>query len=737
MSKQFITILSFLFIGLHLVGQTQVFSLKNKSTLQPISYATVYFVELQSGTTTDSLGQFKFNTNIAGKLHLQISNLGYETSLIAVDFTQKNDAVFYLSESHLQLNEVVVSTSSSKIQQDNIVAVIQKNISELTRNGTTNLTEAISNIPGVDNYATGAGIGKPVIRGLSGNRIVTYAQNVRIENQQWGDEHGLGIGEIGIEKVEVIKGAASLLYGADAIGGVLFFTDERYAAQNTVEYSLGSKFLSNTLGTHNNVAFKINKNKLRWNVFGGYNSNADYQLPTKYRVQNTRFDEKNLKTSLGFNHKNWIGNLRYSYLQNGFGINESDTLSTAKRRNLQLPFQKINNHLFTFDNTYFLNKTKLNATFGYSCNARKEYADLFTDPNLSLNLSTFNYNLKSNTSYFGDKLNVLAGIQGMSQRNMNNAPEVLIPDALINDVGVYTVLHYKFINKLNIEGGLRFDNRNIDTKATQTAESFFPKLHRNFNNVNYALGAAYQKHNFGFKLNLGSGFRSPNTAELLSNGVHEGTLRYEIGDDTLKSEKATQIDLNLTYEKEHFSFYVNPFLNHINNYIYLSPTDSTSGGLPVFAFKQTKANLWGAEAGFHWHPHPMDWLHIDGNYSSVFAQDRAGRALPLIPANKIQTTIKGEFKSKGKIKFESVFIEHIYRFSQNQIAQYETTTAAYQLINAGLALQVKTPKNTLEITVGVKNLLNTAYIDHLSRFKYAGIYNAGRNVYVGLSYGFD
>ena len=712
-------------------------------TKQPISFASVYLVELHTGTTTNTNGNFVLSSNISGQVHLQISCIGYQTGVFLTDLSSEKDLpagtagkTFLLFESHLQLCEVVVSTSSVKLQQDNIVSIVQKSISELNQNAPTNLTEAISSIPGVDNYSTGSGIGKPVIRGLSGNRIVVYSQNVRIENQQWGDEHGLGIGDVGIENVEIIKGASSLLYGADAIGGVLYFVDERYASLNSFQCFTSSKFLSNTLGTFNDASIKFNRNNFKMNLFGSYNSNADYQLPNFNRALNTRFNEANFKTSIGYNYKKWIGNLRFSFLRNTFGITESDTISNSIERIAELPFQKVNNHLLTFDNTFFFGKTKLTATFGYNQNNRKEFEDNAATPNLNMILHTFNYHLKSNTSFLKDKLNLMTGIQGMYQQNTNKADEVLIPNTIINDIGGLTVLYYSPINNLAIEGGIRFDNRNISTTEMQTPDTYFPKLNRNFYNFNFAIGSSYRIKKIVLRANVASGFRAPNTSELLSNGVHEGTLRYEIGDNYLKSEKATQVDFSLNYEKEHLSFYINPFFNHINNYILLSPSDSVIDDMPVFYYQQTEANLFGGEIGFHWHPHPIEWIHLENNYSSVFAADKSGSALPLIPANKIQTLIKGEFKTKGKVKFQNIFVEYIYRFSQNRIAVYETSTPDYHLLNAGLVLQIKSNNNNFEITAGVKNILNTKYIEHLSRFKNIGINNAGLNGYLSLKWKF-
>ena len=358
----------------------------DKSTNEPIAYAQVYFPELKAGTVTNMKGEFKLEHDTPKKLHIQISYVGYESIDEVINTESKKKMQFYLKQSHYQLKEVVVSVPDGKLQGDNVVSVDHKKIASLQRTAPITLAEAISSIPGIDQNTTGAGIGKPVIRGLTGNRIVTYAQGIRVENQQWGDEHGLGVGEVGIESVEVIKGPASLLYGADAMGGVLFFIDERYANENTIEAKAKTSFLSNTLGSINHLGFKIHKGPLKLNLFGGYSTQADYKVPNGKRVFNSRFDEKNMKIALGFNTKNLVSNLRYSYLENDFGIVDSNIYSESNNREFELPFQNIVNHSISLQNTLYTGESKTSLTLGYTHNYRQEFEEQTNHPALGLKL---------------------------------------------------------------------------------------------------------------------------------------------------------------------------------------------------------------------------------------------------------------------------------------------------------------------------------------------------------------
>jgi iron complex outermembrane receptor protein len=216
-------------------------------TNQPIPYATIYYLDIGSGTVSDSIGNFSYFGELPKQLSLKISAIGY-SNLIGLGNTKTNKVdTFYLEPSHLQLEEIIVSSLGGKMQNQTISNIESRQLSELNAIQPTTLGEAISNIPGVYQSTTGIGISKPIIRGLSGSRIVTYLNGLRIENQQWGGDHGMGVDEIGVGSVEIIKGPASLLFGADALGGVVYFVDESYANQNSFDLTLRTKFNSVTI----------------------------------------------------------------------------------------------------------------------------------------------------------------------------------------------------------------------------------------------------------------------------------------------------------------------------------------------------------------------------------------------------------------------------------------------------------------------------------------------------------
>ena len=737
-SKIFFLVLISNILAFSVFGQDFKGTVIDKETNKPVPFADVYFNELNTGAATDMDGVFIIHHYHPKKVHIQISFIGYTTLIAEIDLAVIKEKTFYLDPTHIELKEVIVSIATGKLQNDNVVSVEQKKITQLQQSAPLTLAEAITNIAGVEQNTTGVGIGKPIIRGLSGNRIVTYAQGIRIENQQWGAEHGLGVGEVGIESVEVIKGPASLLYGSDALGGVLYFVDERYTNHNTIEGFAKTTFLSNTLGSINNIGIKLHNEAFLLNVFGTYGSHADYQTPTDDRVFNTRFNEKNIKASLGFHKKNWISNIRYSYLQNDFGITPDAIFSTSTNRGMELPFQRINNHNLSFENTLFTGNSTWDLILGYTDNNRKEFEDDATNAALAMKLQTGTYNLKWSSPVINEKIDFILGSQGMHQTNNNSGQEILIPDATTIDIGGFAIANFDF-NKIQLQAGLRYDSRHIDSKEMldDTNAILIEGLNTSFNSINYSGGATYSQNAITLRANIASGFRAPNTSELLSNGVHEGTNRYEIGNANLKSEQATQIDFSFDYQNKHIEFSINPYLNSIENYIYLSPTGAVIDNAPVYEYIQTSATLMGGEFGVHYHPHSIHWLHIESNLATVYAEDENNTPLPLIPATNINTTLKVEFSTEGKFRVKDVHLQDIYKFNQNRASSFETATPSYNIVNLGVNMELATKNQPIEINVGIKNLFNTNYIDHLSRFKPMDIPNPGINVYFGLKINFN
>ncbi|MEO6347623.1 MAG: TonB-dependent receptor, partial [Aquaticitalea sp.] len=630
--------------------------------------------------------------------------------------------------SAIEMEEVIVSTPFHKLQSDNVMKVERESISDLKSRGSVTLADGLSNIAGVETVTTGVSIGKPVIRGLSSNRVLVYTQGVRLENQQFGDEHGIGLNDAGIESVEVIKGPASLLYGSDALGGVIYLNPEKFAEANTTKGDIRGNYFSNTQGYSTNAGYKSSGDDFKFVFRGSLAEHSDYKTKD-YRVTNTRFREQDFKAGIGYQKNKFKSQLRYNVNNSKLGIPEALGEQSTDRTPLS-PFQEVTNHVLSSKSTVFLDNSSLDVSVGLLYNDRKEFVtegenvDLNTlEPALHLKLKTLNYDVKYNLPTLG-KFETIVGVQGMNQTNANFGVEELIPDATTNDIGFLATSHIHF-EKADVQLGARFDNRTIDV---------LEGIHRNFNSFN---GAAGVKTNLAeqitARLNLATGFRAPNLAELTSDGIHEGTNRYEIGNPDLTNEQNFQTDLVLEYTNQHIDFYANGFYNLINNYIFISPNGNEIDGSPAYNYLQNDAHLYGGEIGFHLHPHPLDWLHLESSFETVTGQQSDDSYLPLIPANSLNNTLRVEFDTKT-VQKAYAFVKLNSTFKQSHVNRFETDTAGYDLLSAGFGGTLKVFNNDLSISISGTNLTDKQYINHLSRLKPEGIYNIGRNFNVGLTY---
>ena len=403
----------------------------DSETQQPVAGATIYFPQLEKGTVTDLDGNFLLKNLPNGSYKLLISSIGYSSYSQDITLPAK-DLALALEPSAIEMEEVIVSTPFHQLQSQNVMRVEREDVSELNRKGAVTLSDGITQMAGVESLTTGVGIGKPVIRGLSSNRVLVYTQGVRLENQQFGGEHGLGINSKGIGSVEVIKGPASLLYGSDAIGGVLYLNPEPYAAANSTNADVEIDYFSNTQGYQGSAMAETSGKKLKFLARGSYATHSDYKTGDGQRVTNTRFNEKDLKTGIGYQGKNYKADLRYNYNHTNVGIPEKIGEQTTDKV-LTLPFQKIDNNILSLDNKIFLPNSSFDFKVGYEFNNRREFEDNPEDPSLEMHLETFNYNLKYNLPDFG-KLKTIVGVQGMDQtnRNLGKKSLFLMPEQTIS-----------------------------------------------------------------------------------------------------------------------------------------------------------------------------------------------------------------------------------------------------------------------------------------------------------------
>lgn len=723
--KNFISFIIILFItnisfGQHILSG----SIKDARNKEPLMGVSIYIPATKQGTVSDLDGKFVLKHIPKSKIEVIFSYQGYQTVHRNIQFEQaQKNLQIYMKEAVFEMDEVIVSTGINKLQKDNVMKVAHQNIAALERKGMQNIMEGIAQIPGVSNLSTGTGIAKPVIRGLSGNRVLVYNQGVRLENYQFGEEHGMGVDASGIAGVEVIKGPASLLYGSDALGGVVYLIPEKYAPAHSFHAGMQSKYFSNTRGTHQSLGLKTSEQKWQFLARGAFKINGDYRIPNGDLVLNSANKDKDFKMGVGYKDAKWSADLRYNYNHTLNGMAEG-TGFEDKPYAFSGTYQNLHTNNLSLKNSWELGESKLKTNIGFSQFERALLKD--GQDFIDMQLRTINTNV---LWYLPERHNFqwILGGEAYWQHNTNIGPHILLPNAQTNNLGLFSTLNYTH-NNTALQGGLRYDYRTIDAAYISNSR---PGLKRNLGSFTGSLGVKQDWHdNWQVRLNFASGFRAPNLAELTSNGEHEG--RVEIGDRDLKNEQNFQTDFNLDYNSSHFTFFVNTFYNKIHHYIYLAPLGYQQNNLAVYAYKQNDAKLYGGETGVHFHPHPWDWLHISSSFETVIAQTSNGGNLPLIPADQWKNELQINHRySKGAIKkiYGGVQINHTFASRPDE---EEDVYPAYTLLNTNFGMAFKYKKMHGEFNLVVHNLTDRTYISNLSVLREDKIPNQGRNFIIGL-----
>lgn len=700
----------------------------------------VNVTELSRSTITDSNGYFILSNLPKGIFSIQFSKAGYFTRLEKLDSKVEIENQVSLKHSSIELKEVVISGVANTLQSKTPYSIETLTKADIQQTAALTLTEALTRIPGVNQMSTGTGIAKPVIRGLYGNRILTLIDGVRFDNQQWQDEHGLGLTDVGVNRVEIIKGPASLLYGSEAMGGVLNVIKEKPAAIGSVNEEFSSRFYSNTLGVSAQYGIKASTENTSKYLCTGVESHADYQDGNNNRVLNTRFSGGTVKTGLSwFRPKkntslDFIGSL-YSF---GFVTTDNvDRLVPDNRfsRSSSLPHHTVGFGVLSLQNTYYFdNNSRLKFNVGLHSNNRQEQ-EYGNKISLNMLLNSLQYDLKwikqtnKNTEF-------VIGTQGMGQHNSNFGSRVIIPDAFNLEIAGFGFIK-KEIQNLNLEAGARYDLRNIHTLNTQNFNysGNIAPFSSTYHAFNGSLGGSYSVFRLlRIKANASTGYRSPNLAELSSNGLHEGTFRWEVGDPGLKREQSLALESGLDFSTKTVSATATVFNNYIKDYVFLSPTGTEKYGFQVYNYIQENARLQGGELSIDLQPDFIKWLDLHGSYSTVIGKRIKGGNLPFIPANKINAEIKLETEKVRFLKLHNAFIKFgmDYVFSQKDPSEFETQTPAYVIYNASVGTKFLLRKKEISISFIGNNITNTIYFDHLSRFKPLGIYNIGRNLVLNL-----
>ena len=708
---------------------------------QPVVGASIYFPQLKQGTVTNAEGNYTLKDLPAVKTTIQITYVGHLTIIQSIDLRKTTKADFVLQENNAMLKEVVVTGLTGSTRADHSpapISVVSPRVLQATPS--TNIIDAVAHQPGVSQITTGGGISKPVIRGLGYNRIVTVNDGIRQEGQQWGDEHGIEVDAQSVHSVEILKGPATLMYGSDAMAGVLVLHEAPVLPQGTMALNIGSEYQTNNHLFDYTVDFAGNQKGLVWNWRWSEKDAGEYKNKEDGRVPGSQFHERALTGMLGINRGWGYSHLKLSYYHIKPGLVEGERNEDTGLLEPSEAFQKIDHYKAVLDNSFLLGNGSLKAVIGYQQNRRREFEEA-DELGLDFRLHTINYDVHYLQAADTD-WQYAAGISGMWQHSENLGQEYLIPSYRLFDVGAFASVTRQFDN-LTLSGGLRYDIRHLHSyEQEDEGELRFTDFTRNFSGLTGSIGAIYNiTPKLNMRLNLSRGFRAPNLSELGSNGEHEGTFRYEIGNSQLSPENSWQLDLGLDYSSEIISTQLSLFANHIDNYIFLERlTSATEENL--YQYKQGTARLLGFEAMVD--IHPIEPLHFENSFSYVNArqlnQPEDSRWLPFTPAPRWNSDLRFDIIRDGRTltnTFVSLGLE-CYLRQNNAHTAYgtETATPSYTLLNITAGTDIRWHNRTVaSVYLSGTNLTNRAYQSHLSRLKYAdgpGICNMGRSFGIKL-----
>ncbi len=683
---------------------------------------------------------------------------------------------FAANDSVVTLKDVTVSSQHTHDKEmRSSQSAVQVNSKFISQNFSGSLMQTLEALPGVKAMAIGSGQSKPIIRGLGFNRLAVSEDGIKHEGQQWGDDHGLEIDQFAIDRAEVIKGPAALLYGSDAIGGVLnLYTNhiptepfegavQLFGRTNNEQLGLSAK----VGGRNRNFFYRANITLIDY---------ADYRVPAdsiQYysyyirlkngRLRNTAGLERDGSVMLGYAGYNFHTDVRISdsYAKSGFFANAhglevrlSDIDYDHSRRDVDLPYQWVN-HLKVISHTSWRNDVALvEARLAYQNNLRQEHSEPIShgympQPDGTLerrfNKNTFTANFIAH--YHLDKHFLQAGVNGEYQHNQRGGWGFIIPEFNSSNVGMFVFDRYSLREDLIFNAGVRFDAARThirqyqDWYQTPTLDGSTDyavrstEQRRHFHSLTYSAGVNYTLDNWILKANAGKSFRVPIPKELGADGINYHIFRYERGNAMLDPEESYQIDASIIWKSNKLQVQVEPYVNYFPNYIYLNPSAQYVEGLQLYSYRQARVLRYGfeAQAEYRFNEHWQAQLQGEYLYARQRSGEKKGYTLPFSTPWSADADVRYSFDYKGN---DYVKLNVHVVGKQNEIVPPEKPTDGYWTLNLSAGKDFNLRKHTLHAVLNANNLLNRRYYDHTSYYRLIDVPEPGRNfsLMIGLDF---
>lgn len=715
------------------------------ATGSPLVGATVYVLPVQTGTTTDADGAYRLALTRLGRYRVLFSYVGYQTTIREVALSEATSVRLDVALTPTSIEAPAV-TITAKAQLTDVlstpqaVTILEGDALRLARGITA--VDALAQTPGVHLLHTGVGIAKPVIRGLTAQRVLVVQDGVRQEGQQWGDEHGIEIDAQAVERIEVVKGPASLLYGSDALGGVVqLATEGPFGYTKPLTGAVTLEGASNTqMGS---VHVETGGRQGNWAYAGNLTLQriGAYDTP-RGLVFNTGLEGRSGMLQLGYETTTTRWQLAYKQYRARIGFfepEESEASAENDRYHIGEPYQHVDHDLLQLQTRWQLGPDRLELNVAWQQNQRREFGHheegsshepAHESPALHLRLRTLTSNVRFHHRPIGSLFGTF-GLSGFYQRNETLAEEALIPGARTWNGAAY-VFEEWVLPRLTISGGLRWDVRRLSVEENEDLE--VAAQTRTYKAFSGAVGLAWQaQSDLSLALNLGRAWRAPTLNELFSKGVHEGTTRFEQGTPTLRPEQSLSLDGTLRWLRPRWYLELNAFLNWIDRFIFPRPTGQRdpASGLFIYQFDQTQALLWGGEVMLNLSVTPWFHLHLGGDVT--YTENReTEQPLPFSPPPRLITGFEVHRERWGPAEEVMLRLGPTYVAHQRRVAPEESPTDGYVLWDAALSARWPLGAWQLVTDLAIQNLTDRAYVSHLSRLRPYGVLNPGRNVQLRL-----
>ncbi len=733
---------------------------------------------------TNKQGNYTFGTILAqGSYTLTVSSVGYKQLDTVIAITENTVANFLLKPDVTQLKEITLITGNISGRDKTALSTQTVNSSYIRRNIGGSLMQSLENIGGISTIAIGSGQSKPIIRGLGFNRVVVTEGGIKHEGQQWGADHGLEIDQYAVGRVKVVKGPASLLYGSDAVGGLIEIEKPMPPDANSFGGSVDftGKSNNNLFGSSLNLYGRRDKLFFDARITGiDY---ADYKVPTDYiniysykaplyknRLRNTAGNELNLHFTAGYVSDNFQTAFYFSNLHTKSGLfanahgleprNVDTVLHDASDRDIQNPYQDVNHFKVINRMAIYAGMHTIEIDLGYQNNYRQEFSDYISHGSmppvypdymqipetLEREFSKNVYSLNARDNFETGKHALTVGINAEHQNNNSGGWGFILPDYTQHSAGIFAYDKITLSDELFLHIGARYDYGTIKTGEyfdwfTTTIDNTPQNLQRavalqrTFNSPSWAVGITYHPGKWAFRANAGQSFRMPIAKELASNGVNYHQFSYEKGNAGLSAEKSYQLDLGAAFENKNVTVEASPFINYFPNYIYLNPTPAYDyaygAGNQIFNYTQSRVLRYGGELNAKYTFAQHYTLSFVGEY--VYSEQKSGPKKGFtLPFSPPPTALFSFTYSKDFKALQGFYAGVDYKLvgDQNNIVPPENKTPGYQLINLSLGGSIPFNKQVITLNIQVQNLLNASNLNHTSFYRIIGVPEPGRNIVV-------